>query len=82
MHSDANESEYAPMPVEQEFEPIDRPIWGVAAIAAAANLTERQAYWALEQGHLPASKLGRRWFTTPRRLRALFAGEHASQATE
>lgn len=56
---------------------LDRPIWGVEAIAAAANLTRRQTYHALERGYLPASKIGRRWFTTPRRLRALFAGDSA-----
>jgi hypothetical protein len=63
------------MSVEQTIEDLDRPIWGVAAIAAASNLTERQTYWALERGHIPASKIGRKWFTTPRRLRALFTGE-------
>jgi hypothetical protein len=60
----------------------DRPIWGVEAIAAASNLTLRQAYHALERGYLPASKVGRKWFTTPRRLRALFAGEQFSQHGE
>jgi hypothetical protein len=53
---------------------LDRPIWGVEAIAAAANLTLRQTYHALERGYLPASKAGRKWVTTPRRLRALFNG--------
>jgi hypothetical protein len=54
---------------------LDVPIWGVKAIAAASNLTLRQAYHALERGYLPASKVGRRYFTTPRRLQAFFAGE-------
>jgi hypothetical protein len=53
---------------------LDIPIWGVRAIAAASNLTLRQAYHALERGYLPASKAGRRYFTTPRRLQAFFAG--------
>jgi len=53
---------------------LDVPIWGVKAIAEAANLTPRQTYHALEKGYLPASKAGRKWFTTPRRLRSLFDG--------
>ena len=57
---------------------LDAPIWGVKAIAAASNLTLRQTYHALERGYLPASKAGRKWFTTPRRLRTLFTGEEAS----
>jgi hypothetical protein len=57
---------------------LDIPIWGVKAIAAASNLTLRQTYHALERGYLPASKVGRKWFTTPRRLRALFAGDQSA----
>jgi len=63
------------MSIDQEKDDLDRPIWGVKAIAIAANLTTRQTYHALEKGHLPASKAGRKWVTTPRRLRAVFAGE-------
>jgi hypothetical protein len=64
------------MPLEGQSEvlDLDRPIWGVEAIAVAANLTPRQAYHALERGYLPASKAGRKWVTTLRRLRSLFAG--------
>jgi hypothetical protein len=54
---------------------LDKPIYGVDAIAAAANLTRSKAYYALEKGHLPASKLGKIWFSTPRRLRAFLNGE-------
>ena len=46
------------MSTEQRKEDPDRPIWGVEAIAAAANLTPRQTYHALEKGYLPASKAG------------------------
>jgi hypothetical protein len=53
---------------------LDIPIWGVKAIAVAANLTPRQTYHALENGYLPASKAGRKWVTTHRRLRTLFTG--------
>ena len=45
------------MPIEQKSrDELDKPIWGVEAIAAAANLTVRQAYHALESGYLPGSK--------------------------
>jgi hypothetical protein len=63
------------MSAEEARKDLDQPIWGVEAIAEASNLTLRQAYHALERGYLPASKAGRKWFTTPRRLRAFFTGE-------
>jgi hypothetical protein len=63
------------MSTDQRKDDPDRPIWGVEAIAAAANLTTRQTYHALEKGYLPASKASRKWVTTPRRLQILFAGE-------
>jgi hypothetical protein len=63
------------MSTEEVREDLDRPIWGVKAIATAANLTARQTYHALEKGYLPASKAGRKWVTTQRRLRDAFTGE-------
>jgi hypothetical protein len=63
------------MSTERAKEDLDRLIWGVKAIAIAANLTTRQAYHALEKGYLPASKAGRKWVTTPRRIRSAFTGE-------
>jgi len=62
------------MSADQEDD-LDRPIWGAEAIGKAANLKPRQAYHALEKGYLPASKAGRKWFTTNRRLRARFSGD-------
>ena len=67
------------MSTEQTKEDLDRPIWGVKAIAIAANLTTRQTYHALEKGYLPASKAGRKWVTTPRRIRSVFTGEGRQQ---
>jgi hypothetical protein len=60
---------------EHQSEDLDKPIWGVEAIAYAANLTRRQTYHALENGYLPGSKAGRKWFTTRRRLLARFSGD-------
>jgi hypothetical protein len=41
---------------------IDTPIYGVDAIARATGRTKSQTYYALEKGHLPASKLERSGF--------------------
>jgi hypothetical protein len=56
----------------------DKPIYGAEAIAKVVNLTPRQAFYQLENGHLPATKLGARWASTPRRLLAHFNGESAA----
>jgi hypothetical protein len=60
------------MPNSESVSPddvLDRPIWGAKAIAAEANVTAKQAFHMLEAGHLPGTKVGRRWVTTRRRLR-------------
>ena len=36
-------------------------LWGTKAIAAELGLGQRQAYYALERGLIPATKRGRRW---------------------
>lgn len=47
---------------------LDRLIYGAKAIGHVVNLTERQAYHALEQGYLDGDKFGRKWRSTKRRL--------------
>jgi hypothetical protein len=61
---------------------LDRPLWGAEEIGREAGLIDgdgkvdiRKAFYLLEKGHLPGTKIGRRWTSTPRRLRRLFAGE-------
>jgi hypothetical protein len=56
---------------------LDRPIYGVREIARVLNLIDdrgepdaRRAYYVLEQGQVDASKLGRVWSSTKRRLLA------------
>jgi hypothetical protein len=56
---------------------LDRPIYGVREIARALNLLddhgepdERRAYYAAEKGYIDASKFGRTWTSTKRRLLA------------
>jgi hypothetical protein len=47
-------------------------IWGVRAIGKEVNLTPKQTYYVLEQGHLPAQKVGGRWCSNRRSLRSYF----------
>jgi hypothetical protein len=53
----------------------DRPIWGASAIAEVVNLTRKQAFRLLEQGHLDATKVGGKWVSTRRRLLRRIAGD-------
>ena len=66
---------------------IDAPIYGAKAIAVAANVLDedgepdiRRAQYLLSQGYLPASKVGRVYVSTVRRLRSVASGEGASAA--
>jgi hypothetical protein len=36
-------------------------VWGAEAIAAVIRVTQRRAFYLLENGSLPAKKLGGRW---------------------
>jgi hypothetical protein len=56
---------------------LDSPLWGVKAIAEVLNLRddngepdERRAFYILEKGYVDASKAGRAWTSTRRRLLA------------
>jgi hypothetical protein len=60
----------------------DLPLRGAEAIGREAGVIDengkvdlRKTFYLLEKGHLPGTKVGRLWVSTPRRLRALFAGE-------
>jgi hypothetical protein len=53
---------------------LDEPIYGAEEIGRVVKMTERQAFHALESGYLPATKVGRKWASTPRRLLAHFSG--------
>jgi hypothetical protein len=57
------------------LDPDDQPIYGVPSIARAIKRSESQTYYSLERGFLPAGKLGKIWFTTPRRIRAFLNGK-------
>jgi hypothetical protein len=66
------------MPSQEED--LDRLVWGARRIAEAADLVDgngkprvRTAYHLLENGLLPAEKVGKTWVSTPRRLRSIAA---------
>jgi len=68
----------------QDNSDLDRPIWGAEEIGREAGLIDengivdtRKAFYLLERGLLPATKVGRQWTSTPRRIRRVFAGEVA-----
>lgn len=44
-------------------------IWGSRAIGDEIGLTQRQAYYGLEQGLIPAKKFGRKWCSSRAILR-------------
>jgi len=61
---------------------VDQNVWGARAIAIAANIVDdsgkprvRATYHLLEKGLLPATKVGKIWVSTPRRLRSIANGQ-------
>ncbi len=48
----------------------DDLLWGAAAIAAALGLPRAKVYWLLENGKLPARKVGWQWVTSRTKLAA------------
>jgi hypothetical protein len=62
------------------FSDLDRPIWGVPAIAEIVNRSPTKVYYLLEKGHLPARKIGKLWTSTPRELLAAVIGREPVQA--
>ena len=55
-------------------------LWGARAVADAINAPLRKTFHLLENGHLPADKVGAQWVSTRGRLRRFFAGEIALNA--
>ena len=50
-------------------------LWGCKAISKEIGKNERQTFYLLESGLLPAQKVGRQWVTTRSRVRAWLHGE-------
>lgn len=66
------------MPIK--FDP-DTPVWGAETFALVLGLVTakgkprtRTVYHLLESGRLPATKVGKVWTSTPRRLRSVSNG--------
>jgi hypothetical protein len=55
--------------------PEDEVLWGRQVVADAINAKLRKTFHLLENGHLPADKVGAQWTSTRGRLRRFFAGE-------
>ena len=54
--------------LEEVVDPIDRPVWGAAAIGRVIRRSEAEVFYLLGNGLLDANKIGGRWTSTPRRL--------------
>jgi hypothetical protein len=51
----------------------DTPVWGAPAIARVINKTTDATEHMLAKGKIDASKVGKMWVSTPRRLLASLA---------
>jgi hypothetical protein len=58
------------MPMDKKV--ADDVLWGVKAIADEIGRPERQTYYGLEKGHIPAGKVGEIWVAYRSVLRAHF----------
>jgi hypothetical protein len=54
---------------------LDAPVWGAKCIAQEIGRNPRVTFYLLEQGLIPAKKIGVQWVSTRRQLRAALAGE-------
>ena len=52
------------------IDPLDRNVWGAAAMGEVIGKTTGQTFYLLENGLIDADKVGRQWRSTPRRLLA------------
>ena len=41
--------------------PVEDVVWGAESIAEVIGTTRRKAFYLLEKGYLPATKIGERW---------------------
>jgi hypothetical protein len=66
--------------VQPVIPPVENPpssdiVWGAEVIGKIVNLTARQAFYALEKGHLPGRKVGGKWASSKRQLLAAVTGK-------
>jgi hypothetical protein len=55
-------------------------IWGAKHIGAEIGVDERKAFYLLDQGHIPARKIGSLWVASRRQLRAALCGDETAAA--
>jgi hypothetical protein len=63
-----------------QIDDLDKPIRGAKNIGDFLDLTPRQTFYALEKGFIDASKWGRIWISTPRRLLAQLNGRRPAES--
>ena len=52
-----------------ESDDLDKILWGAREIAPVIRRSERQVHYLLENGRIDATKTGKIYTSTPRRLR-------------
>lgn len=57
-------------------------IWGASAIARVIGRTDRQTFHMLQNGQLPAKKIGDRWVAERGQLISFFMSKAAAQSEE
>jgi hypothetical protein len=62
------------------FSDLDKPIWGVPAIAEIINRSPTKTYYLLEKKYVPGRKIGKLWTSTPRELLAAVTGREPEAA--
>jgi hypothetical protein len=60
---------------------LDKPVWGVPAIAEIINRSTTKTYYLLEKGYVPGRKIGKLWTSTPRELLVTVNGREPVEAT-
>ena len=65
------------MQVTAETELKDDLVWGGPAIALQIGRSDRQTYYMLEKGELPAQKVCGTWVASKTKLRTRLAGEQS-----
>jgi hypothetical protein len=59
---------------------LDKPVWGVPAIAEIINRSTTKTYYLLEKGYVPGRKIGKLWTSTPRELLVAVTGREPEAA--
>lgn len=55
-------------------------IWGAEAIGREINASRRRTFYLLQQGLIPAKKVGESWVASRTTLRCHFLGEETERA--